>query len=76
MTLTRCQDWILQSLCAVVRQSPVTAADLAGQLHHRSQTTETYLRQLEDMGLVRPHQVSGEVGWRPSSDGLLVGTVL
>ncbi|MEV0684817.1 hypothetical protein AB0I35_13230 [Nocardia sp. NPDC050378] len=76
MTLTHCQDWILQSLCTAAHKSPVTAVDLAAQLHNRPQTTETYLRQLEDMGLVRSHQVSGEVGWRPSSDGLSVGTVL
>ncbi|TDP29854.1 ArsR family transcriptional regulator [Nocardia ignorata] len=76
MTLTRCQDWILQSLCSVARRAPVTAADLADQLQNQAHTTETYLRQLEDMGLVRSHQVSGEVGWRPSGDGLMVGTVL
>ncbi|MFC4373295.1 hypothetical protein ACFO5K_04200 [Nocardia halotolerans] len=74
--LTRCQDWVLTSLCTLSPVAPITTTDLATQLHHSVHQTEVYLQQLVEMGLVRVHEVSGAPAWRPSSDGRAIGTVL
>ncbi len=76
MELTYCQTWTLESLCALAATTPITAAKLAAVMKHSVPYTETYLRQLEGMGLVRTHHVSGAEAWRPSSDGLLLGVAL
>ncbi|MFD4458752.1 hypothetical protein [Nocardia sp. NPDC058480] len=73
--LTHCQDWILTSLCYFSPTAPITTPDLASKLSHSVGRTEMYLEQLVAMGLVRVHEVSGEPAWRPSSDGLSIGTV-
>ncbi|MFC5791769.1 hypothetical protein ACFPPE_18115 [Agromyces tardus] len=73
--LTPCQDWVLTSLCRFSPTAPITTSDLATKLSHSVHRTEIYLDQLAAMGLVRVHHVSGEPAWRPSSDGLAIGTV-
>lgn len=73
--LTHCQDWILTSLCQFSPTAPITTPDLASKLDHSVRRTELYLEQLVEMGLVRVHEVSGAPAWRPSSDGLAIGTV-
>ncbi|MEV0685089.1 hypothetical protein AB0I35_14610 [Nocardia sp. NPDC050378] len=76
MTLTRCQNWILQSLCTAAGTKPVTAADLAGRLGHNTARTEEYLGQLADMGLACAQPGAAGTRWRPSKAGQAIGTVL
>lgn len=74
--LSRCQDWILTSLVSLSPAKPITATELAAELNHDVRQTQIYLEQLVDMGLVRSQDVSGEPAWRPSAEGLAIGTVL
>ncbi|MFC9966357.1 hypothetical protein ACFVH4_19180 [Nocardia ignorata] len=67
--LTRCQGWILQSLCAAAATAPVTAEDLGGRLNLATPRAEEYLQQLADKGLALTRGST----WRPSSDGRLLG---